>query len=93
MESCTLLVLGSQYGLQIYDWNGAVLVHEMDFEQSGVGAEDRQVPHTGPTRGPGKDLVWGNKESKICSFYGCNCEDFHNVAGLYLSIYLHLLVR
>merc|ERR1719150_1619783 len=46
MESCTLLVLGSQYGLQIYDWNGAVLVHEMDFEQSGVGAEDRQI--TGP---------------------------------------------
>ena len=62
MESCTLLVLGSQYGLQIYDWNGAVLVHEMDFEQSGVGAEDRQVQHTGHTRG---DLVWGNKESKI----------------------------
>ena len=53
MESCTLLVLGSQYGLQIYDWNGAVLVHEMDFEQSGVGAEDRQVPHTGHTRDPG----------------------------------------
>ena len=51
MESCTLLVLGSQYGLQIYDWNGAVLVHEMDFEQSGVGAEDRQVPHTGHTWG------------------------------------------
>ena len=51
MESCTLLVLGSQYGLQIYDWNGAVLIHEMDFEQSGVGAEDRQVPHTGHTRG------------------------------------------
>ena len=51
MESCTLLVLGSQYGLQIYDWNGAVLIHEMDFEQSGVGAEDRQVQHTGHTWG------------------------------------------
>ena len=83
MESCTLLVLGSQYGLQIYDWNGAVLVHEMDFEQSGVGAEDRQVQHTGHTRG----ILCGEIKKakyKICSFYGCNCEDFHDVAGLYL---------
>ena len=92
MESCTLLVLGSQYGLQIYDWNGAVLVHEMDFEQSGVGAEDRQVPHcrTPGTRGDPERILCGAIKKAKCSFYGCNCEDFHNVAGLYLFIYIFL---
>lgn len=43
MESCTLLVLGSQYGIQILDWNGAVLIHEMDFAQHGIGADEKQV--------------------------------------------------
>ena len=43
MESCTLLVLGSQYGIQILDWNGAVLIHEMDFAQHGIGGDEKQV--------------------------------------------------
>ena len=43
MESCTLLVLGSQYGIQILDWNGAVLIHEMDFTQHGIGGDEKQV--------------------------------------------------
>ena len=43
MEKCTLLVLGSQYGIQIYDWNGAVLIHEFDFAHHGIGADEKQV--------------------------------------------------
>ena len=43
MESCTLLVLGSQYGIQILDWNGAVMIHEMDFAQHGIGGDEKQV--------------------------------------------------
>ena len=47
MESCTLLVLGSQYGIQILDWNGAVLIHEMDFAQHGIGGDEKQVSDGG----------------------------------------------
>ena len=43
MESCTLLVLGSQYGLQIYDWNGSVLIYDYDFASEGVGPDEKQV--------------------------------------------------
>ena len=43
MESCTLLVLGSQYGVQIYDWNGAILIHDYDFIQQGVAKDEKQV--------------------------------------------------
>ena len=43
MERCTLLVLGSQYGVQIYDWNGAVLIYDYDFVSEGVGPDEKQV--------------------------------------------------
>ena len=43
MENCTLLVLGSQYGLQIYDWDGSNMVYEFDFLEHGVMGDEKQV--------------------------------------------------
>ena len=43
MENCTLLVLGSQYGIQIYDWDGSNLVYEFDFAEAGIVGEEKQV--------------------------------------------------
>ena len=43
MENCTLLVLGSQYGLQIYDWDGSNLVYEFDFLEAGIVGDEKQV--------------------------------------------------
>ena len=47
MENCTLLVLGSQYGIQILDWNGSVLIHEFDFTQHGIRGDEKQVRRDG----------------------------------------------
>ena len=43
MEQCTLLVLGSQYGVQILDWNGENLVFDYDFQAEGIAGEEREV--------------------------------------------------
>ena len=43
MESCTLLVLGSQYGIQIYDWEGRNIIYDFDFLKHGLGTDDKQV--------------------------------------------------
>ena len=43
MENCTLLVLGSQYGVQIFDWDGANLVYEFDFLENGITGDEKQV--------------------------------------------------
>lgn len=46
MENCTLLVLGSQYGVQLHDWDGTHLVYEYCFLENEVAGDERQV--TGP---------------------------------------------
>ena len=46
MESCTILVLGSQYGIQIYDWDGRNLIQDFDFALNGIVGDDKQVEHT-----------------------------------------------
>ena len=43
MENCTLLVLASQYGVQIFDWDGSNLVYDFDFEEKGIQGDERQV--------------------------------------------------
>ena len=43
MESCTLLVLGCQYGIQIYDWDGRNIIYDFDFVKHGIGSDDKQV--------------------------------------------------
>ena len=43
MESCTLLVLGSQYGVQIYDWDGRNIIYDLDFALNGIAEDDKQV--------------------------------------------------
>ena len=43
MENCTLLVLGSQYGLQIFDWDGSNMVYEFDFIEAGILGDEKQV--------------------------------------------------
>jgi len=46
MENCTLLVLGSQYGVQIFDWDGANLVYEFDFLENGITGDEKQIVGT-----------------------------------------------
>ena len=43
MESCTLLVLGCQYGIQIYDWDGRNIIYDFDFMKHGIGSDDKEV--------------------------------------------------
>ena len=43
LENCTVLVLGSQYGIRLYDWDGSTLIYKFDFVESGIGVDDRQV--------------------------------------------------
>ena len=38
-----LVVLGSQYGIQIYDWNGSVLIYDYDFLKNDIQVDDKQV--------------------------------------------------
>ena len=40
-----LVVLGSQYGIQIYDWNGSVLIYDFDFLKNDIQVDDKQVEH------------------------------------------------
>ena len=40
-----LVVLGSQYGIQIYDWNGSVLIYDYDFLKNDIQVDDKQVQH------------------------------------------------
>ena len=47
MESCTLLVLGCQYGIQIYDWDGRNVIYDFDFAKHGIGSDDKQVKQRG----------------------------------------------
>ncbi|XP_023335080.1 WD repeat-containing protein 54 [Eurytemora carolleeae] len=43
MENCTILVLGSQFGIQILDWDGGNLVYEYDFEEQGLPPDELQI--------------------------------------------------
>lgn len=43
MENCTVLVLGSQYGIRLYDWDGSTLIYNYDFNENGIGVDDKQV--------------------------------------------------
>ena len=38
-----LVVLGSQYGIQIYDWNGSVLIYDYDFLKNDIQVDEKQV--------------------------------------------------
>ena len=43
LENCTVLVLGSQYGIRLYDWDGSALFYKFDFIENGIGVDERQV--------------------------------------------------
>ena len=43
LENCTVLVLGSQYGIRLYDWDGSALFYKFDFAENGIGVDERQV--------------------------------------------------
>lgn len=43
LENCTVLVLGCQYGIRLYDWDGSQLFYKFDFEENGIGVDDKQV--------------------------------------------------
>ena len=43
LENCTVLVLGSQYGIRLYDWDGSALFYKFDFVENGIGVDERQV--------------------------------------------------
>ena len=43
MEQCTLLVLGSQHGVQIWDWDGSNMVMEYDFKENNIPGDEAQV--------------------------------------------------
>ena len=43
LEHCTVLVLGSQFGIKLYDWDGSTLIFHYGFVENGIGVDDRQV--------------------------------------------------
>ena len=46
LENCTVLVLGSQYGIRLYDWDGSALFYKFDFVENGIGVDEKQVTGT-----------------------------------------------
>ena len=43
MDNCTVLVLGSQFGMKLFDWDGSTQIFEYDFHEHGIGVDDRLV--------------------------------------------------
>ena len=43
LDSCTVLVLGCQSGLKLFDWDGSTQIFEYDFHENGIGVDDRYV--------------------------------------------------
>ena len=43
LENCTVLVLGSQFGIKLFDWDGSTLIYYYDFVENGIGVDDREV--------------------------------------------------
>ena len=43
LENCTVLVLGSQFGIKLFDWDGSTLIYYYDFIENGIGVDDREV--------------------------------------------------
>ena len=51
LDQCTVLVLGSQYGIKLYDWDGSTLIYYFDFVENGIGVDDRQIVEGAMARG------------------------------------------
>ena len=43
LENCTILVLGSQFGIKLFDWDGSTLIYYYDFIENGIGIDEREV--------------------------------------------------
>ena len=43
MDNCTVLVLGCQFGMKLFDWDGSTQIFEYDFHDHGIGVDDRLV--------------------------------------------------
>lgn len=43
LDQCTVLVLGSQFGLRMYEWDGSTMIYEYDFSDNGIGVDERLV--------------------------------------------------
>ena len=43
LDSCTVLVLGCQSGVKLFDWDGSTQIFEYDFHENGIGVDDRYV--------------------------------------------------
>lgn len=36
-------LIGSQFGIQLYDWDGSTLIFNYNFIENGIGIDERQV--------------------------------------------------
>ena len=36
-------IIGCQFGVQLYDWDGSVLIHSFDFQENGIGVDGKLV--------------------------------------------------
>ena len=43
LENCTVLALGSQFGIKLFDWDGSTLIYYYDFIENGIGIDEREV--------------------------------------------------
>ncbi|XP_040567917.1 WD repeat-containing protein 54 isoform X2 [Lepeophtheirus salmonis] len=41
LDKCTALIIGCQYGILFFTWNGMNLFHYYDFQQNGIGVDYR----------------------------------------------------
>ena len=51
------IVIGCQFGVQLYDWDGSVLIHSSDFQENGIGVDGKLVTG-GLVKGKGIDISY-----------------------------------
>ena len=37
------LIIGCQFGIQLYDWDGSTMIHSFDFQDNGIGVDGKLV--------------------------------------------------
>ena len=37
------LIVGCQFGIQLYDWDGSTMIHSFDFQDNGIGVDGKLV--------------------------------------------------
>ena len=54
------LIVGCQFGIQLYDWDGSTMIHSFDFQDNGIGVDGKLVTG-GLVKGKSPPILKSNK--------------------------------